>query len=1054
MERLARPGSSARSLLVATLLVAGVSCSHRDGGDEGGGGGKFGQVADVVLQVTPKEVVFGGVSQGHGATTTVEILHSGTNGTLTISGMRFDTTSGELTAELPETTALAPGDVLEVPIHYLAKDDTLDSATLTFTHDSPSFESPYVVKVRTGSINGVLKVSPGTLDFGTVASTEHADRTATLLNVGSGDLYLMTVDIGGEDPDDFAVIEAPDLPRKLAPSEQVDVKVRYTPTWWNSDIAELQVTTDSEISPTGTVQLFGAEKGPKMVVSPPDVLKLGSAQVGEELSKPLKVLSQGNDDLVIESVELLPGHEAGLSIEGAPEDPLAVPPGGKLEMFLRFKPQKALAPDNEEPIGVVRIRSNDPSLPEAEVELRAWSGYPVISVVPGEQVHFGIVAQTISITRTVTIINDGFADLEIQEIRTTHDTNAEFGIPGDNTFGPLSTPPVPGIVKAGEAQTFDVTFTNQGAEEGEALGTLQIVSNDEEHPVWELGLYALRAGPPECKVELVPKQVDFGPVGEGSSRVLTLNLANKGSGYCTFAGARIQDCPETLPTIFECTADAVSPAFSLFAVPETAPKGIEPMGTASIQVLFTAPLLESDVSYEEHRALLLVDIADPHHGDVVTTIPGGFSEAFTPTPNLYAASALGVLKVKPPTLDFGLTTIGCHSQTLSVTLYNEGDAPLSLDTIALSEQCSPEFEIKSQPGVPMELWSASPAKVDVVYAPQDLGTDVCSLQVEAGSPSTQSASVPLHGIGTLEDEVTDVFDKVFDGVDVLFVVDDSGSMSEDQENLSTNFTSFLSAAETWGVDFHLGVVTTDVDDPQKAGRLQGTPRYVSADDASLFIENVLVGSNGSGTERGLEASLLALTAPLAHDGGAACTVDTQCTPPDKCIEGGCGGQNRGFMRDNAALHVIYLSDEEDQSPKPVATYIDFLKNLKGVGYGELVKGHAIVGTPGSSCGADTGQRYIEVAKATGGKTASICDSNFSAALEDLSGGIFGAQYKYHLSRFPDPSTLTVTIDNVPCTVGWTFDPLSVAVVFAKTAACLPQPGNVVKIHYKAMCFPD
>lgn len=45
--------------------------------------------------------------------------------------------------------------------------------------------------------------------------------------------------------------------------------------------------------------------------------------------------------------------------------------------------------------------------------------------------------------------------------------------------------------------------------------------------------------------------------------------------------------------------------------------------------------------------------------------------------------------------------------------------------------------------------------------------------------------------------------------DVLFVVDDSASMAEEQQNLSANFGAFLELLGDTTADFRLGVTTTD-----------------------------------------------------------------------------------------------------------------------------------------------------------------------------------------------------------------------------------------------------
>ncbi len=50
-------------------------------------------------------------------------------------------------------------------------------------------------------------------------------------------------------------------------------------------------------------------------------------------------------------------------------------------------------------------------------------------------------------------------------------------------------------------------------------------------------------------------------------------------------------------------------------------------------------------------------------------------------------------------------------------------------------------------------------------------------------------------------------------VDMLFVVDNSGSMSDEQAMLADSFQTFIDQFMLRNVDFHIGIITTDVTDP-------------------------------------------------------------------------------------------------------------------------------------------------------------------------------------------------------------------------------------------------
>ncbi len=51
--------------------------------------------------------------------------------------------------------------------------------------------------------------------------------------------------------------------------------------------------------------------------------------------------------------------------------------------------------------------------------------------------------------------------------------------------------------------------------------------------------------------------------------------------------------------------------------------------------------------------------------------------------------------------------------------------------------------------------------------------------------------------------------KVNSKIDMLWVVDNSGSMQPLQNNMTSNFNSFMSQFVTKGYDFHLSVTSTD-----------------------------------------------------------------------------------------------------------------------------------------------------------------------------------------------------------------------------------------------------
>ncbi len=142
-------------------------------------------------------------------------------------------------------------------------------------------------------------------------------------------------------------------------------------------------------------------------------------------------------------------------------------------------------------------------------------------------------------------------------------------------------------------------------------------------------------------------------------------------------------------------------------------------------------------------------------------------------------------------------------------------------------------------------------------------------------------------------------------IDVLFVIDDSCSMENDQAALASNFEAFFGSFRANQVDFHVAAVTTDMDDDTRKGRFAGpvlTGKTPSPEQA--FSKLVNVGSEGSAREQAFAGARAGLSEPLLSS------------------------TNKGFLRDDADLALVFLGDEDDQSPFPLADFETFLRGLK------------------------------------------------------------------------------------------------------------------------------
>ena len=166
-----------------------------------------------------------------------------------------------------------------------------------------------------------------------------------------------------------------------------------------------------------------------------------------------------------------------------------------------------------------------------------------------------------------------------------------------------------------------------------------------------------------------------------------------------------------------------------------------------------------------------------------------------------------------------------------------------------------------------------------------------------------------------------------DNVDILFVVDNSGSMKEEQSSLAANFPRFIQKLATLpnGLpSVHIGVVSTDV------GTGATTLGSCSGDGDDGHLQ-----TNGCGGISGAYLSDLA-TAGGGRDRNYSGDLGQQFACAAQLGIGGCGAEqplesmrraldparntNPGFLRDNAYLAVVIISDEDDCSTSDRAMF--------------------------------------------------------------------------------------------------------------------------------------
>ncbi len=277
-------------------------------------------------------------------------------------------------------------------------------------------------------------------------------------------------------------------------------------------------------------------------------------------------------------------------------------------------------------------------------------------------------------------------------------------------------------------------------------------------------------------------------------------------------------------------------------------------------------------------------------------------------------------------------------------------------------------------------------------------------------------------------EVVEVFhQEPLPRVDVLWVIDDTSSMKDEQAAVADAFDGFIDALDQLELSWQVGVVTTDGTGPA-AGLLQGNPWIIHGgldDPAAAFADAVDVGTDGQSSESGLGAAWLALTEPL---------VSTD---------------NRGFRRSDAALQIVVLSDADDDSADilgddPASSFLDFLAE-EADRTGADTRLSAIVGPLPEGCsGAAPADVYTAVAEQSGGAVVSICEADFSAVTATIADATVAWPTTFPLQASPDPDTVEVQIDgNTMPSDSFDLDLETPALIFSEA----PPPGAEIRVRY-------
>lgn len=738
-------------------------------------------------------------------------------------------------------------------------------------------------------------------------------------------------------------------------------------------------------------------ESPKLVLAPAPgtTIDIGTHTAGARATEVASIVAknEGNAALRFSSIAIEGSTE--LEVIGAPE---ALAPNESRSMTLRFTP---VTPGPLMDTALV-VESNDPELPIARLPLEG-------DVVEPCRIRLTPVSATFALEETIrfTITNPTISPCRIIDIET------------DPTFFPLVDPPeIPFDIPAGGERQFDV-FHTRAAFSGQPVRELVVRATGQQTA------RATLSGQDRTPcLSLSREEIFFPPIEVGSRTQTSLEV--------------ISECPHDV-TITALNIDSADGGFSpATMVPQTVVAG----GRRRIEVLFEPAGGPFFLAY----GTLTIETDD-------------FADRF-----LRAALIGRILRpsgtVHPNVLDFGPVVYDpmgaagspstCASEINNAQIINTGFSTLTVRELTLNT--SGEFEmlyvevggtILMDWTPPFDIPPGTEARIGLQYRPT-AATEHTSQLVIRHDADQNAEVVGLVGRGEERTMITETFQQPTElQVDLLWAIDASCSMGDEQAELIANLSGFVAYADAQGVDYQMAVVEAE-ERSTNAGefeRCPGHPRVIPSDYMTTTVRDQAfeclfdLGTNGIGIESGMGGARLALNRALAAEQNPVLNP------------------NAGFVRPGAELVIVAISDEDDQSTIPDVVLRDFFIAAKD-NQRNRVSLHAIAGPLPSGCpGASPGTRYANVVRFLNGNFYSICEPDWSPVLQNLGLDVFTPERQWYLSRPADESTIVVTVDGVPVASdpvnGWIYEPSRRVVLFTGTA--VPEPGAEIIITYMPGC---
>lgn len=244
--------------------------------------------------------------------------------------------------------------------------------------------------------------------------------------------------------------------------------------------------------------------------------------------------------------------------------------------------------------------------------------------------------------------------------------------------------------------------------------------------------------------------------------------------------------------------------------------------------------------------------------------------------------------------------------------------------------------------------------------------------------------------------------------DIVWIVDQSGSMSTEIDMVKRKLNDFANYISQQAIDYHVivmaheGVMKYDVCIPPPLGGsgCSDGPHYTNINQQVLSTNSlVLIKHHINGIE--------------------------------------------SIMRPNSMRHFVVVTD--DNSSISATDFNNFISNRPG--YQDYVF-HGIIGLQSGGCVAREGTVYKELAALTGGKTFDICSADWTPLFNELGQKVADlAKKDYIVKGNPIAGTLVVKINGITKKAGVDYD-YNASTKVLSLKGTMPNNGDTIEVCYE------